>query len=452
MKKIETLNRREVIKLLGMTGAGILTGGRSEAQAATKLSMPSSKKDARIVIVGAGTAEMIAAARIRRAAPNAKIIMIAPNRYHLYQSGQLFVAAGLASEKQNIRKTTDLVPDNVLWYEEKVVAFYPDDNTIEAEKSGKIPYDILVVALGVEYDWMRIEGLEHAMIGKEGIASVYDNDTLKGEATGGMKSQKVFAALKEAAQKRHIKFLCTKPDTPIKGEGTTLSMILLGNDMLKKEQLSKRVHYTFSKPDKSIFPSSFFQKQLQKEVDKHNNINVAYGFNLKAIDITKKKATYDTVNGKKELYYDFIHIVPPMKAPKVLADSPLAIKEGREKGWMLVEAKTLRHPQYKNIFGIGDILGNMSGKSAGAAQHQGIILQDNIVAALEGQVLPNDYDGYTVAPIITQEGKILLAEYNREKTLATLPLDPMVSRRIWWWLQKDVMPRAYFDLLMRGMM
>ncbi len=451
MKKLQTLERREAMKLLGMTGAGIMIGS-TQAQATTKLSMPSSKKHARIVIAGGGTAGMIAAARIRRAAPNAKIIMIAPNAQHIYQSGQLFVAAGLANEKQNIRKTTDLLPDNVTWLQEKVMDFYPDYNAIEAEKSGKISYDILIVALGLEYDWTRIEGLEQSMIGKEGIASVYDNDTLKGEAAGGVKSQKVFTQLKEAARKRHIKFLCTEPDTPIKGVGTTLSMMLLGNDMLKKEQLSKRVHYTFSKADESIFPSKFFQKQLQKELDQHENIQMAYGFKLRAIDSIKKKASYDTVEGKKEMYYDFIHIVPPMQPPKVLALSALAIKEGKEKGWMSVEAETLRHPYYKNVFGIGDSVGNMPGKSAGAAQHQGIILQDNIAAALEGKELTYNYDGYTLSPIITQEGKILLAEYNSQHTLATFPFNPMVSRSIWWWLQKDVMPRAYFDLLMRGMM
>ena len=452
MKKSETLNRRDAMKFFGIAGVGILACGNNEAKAETKLSMPSSKKHARIVIAGGGTAGMVAAARIRRAAPNAKIILIAPNTQHLYQPGQLFVAAGLSNPEQNIRKTSDLLPNNVTWLQDKVMAFDPENNILETEKSGKILYDILIVALGTEYDWSRIEGLERSMIGREGIASVYDNDTLKGEADAGVKSRKVFTQMQEEARKRHIEFLCTEPNTPIKGVGTTLSILLLYSDRLKRAGLTKRVRFTFSKADETLFPSNIFQKQLWQEIDKYNNIRTAYGFNLTAIDIARKKAIYKTLEGKKEFSYDFIHIVPPMQACKVLASSPLAIKEGKEKGWMLVNSKTLQHPKYQNVFGIGDILGDTSGKSGGAVQHQGIILQDNITAALEEKPLPYNYDGYTLAPIITTEGKILLAEYNKQKPLPTFPLNPMISRHLWWWIQKDVMPRAYFDVLLRGMM
>ncbi len=45
-----------------------------------------------------------------------------------------------------------------------------------------------------------------------------------------------------------------------------------------------------------------------------------------------------------------------------------------------------------------------------------------------------------------------MAEYNSREVLPTLPLDPMESRKFWWYFQKDFMPWLYFNMLMRGMM
>lgn len=451
-KTFQKLSRREAIGLLGLGGAALLTGTATPLHAKTKLSVPASKKHARIVIAGGGTGGMIAAARIRRAAPNAEIILITPNSRHIYQPGQLYVAAGLAQTDSLLQTTADLLPDRVRWMQDEVKAFDPQSDSVETGKNGKIRYDILIVALGVEYGYDRIEGLEPSMIGKEGIASVYYNDTRRGEAGGGALSQQVFAQLQEEAQKRHVEFLCTEPDTPVKGVGTTLSLLFLGNDRLRRNGANHRVRFTFAKADETLFPSALYRRRLQQEIDRYRNIRMAYGFSLSALDIGKKVAYYDTPDGKKEMGYDFIHIVPPMQAPRVLRDSPLAVKEGVEKGWMDIDAGTLRHPHFSNVFGIGDVLGDTPGKSGGAAQKQGIILQDNIASALEEKPLPYRYNGYTVSPIITREGRILMAEYNAKKVLPTLPLDPMVPRWLWWWVQKDFMPWAYFRLLMHGMM
>jgi len=100
------------------------------------------KADCGIAVSGATDA-----ARLRRSAPNAKITLIAPNETHLYQSGQVFVVAGLFSEFDNKRSTSELLPDNVSWIKDKVTAFDPDKNQIQTEKHHAIPYDYLVVAL-----------------------------------------------------------------------------------------------------------------------------------------------------------------------------------------------------------------------------------------------------------------------------------------------------------------
>ena len=107
---------------------------------------------------------------------------------------------------------------------------------------------------------------------------------------------------------------------------------------------------------------------------------------------------------------------------------------------------------YKNIFGIGDILGIPLAKTGGSAQVQGVVLQDNVTAAIENKKFPQKYNGYTVSPVKLKYGEVLLAEFNKKKALPTFWLDPYKPRWIWWELDLHVMRYAYFSLMMRGMM
>jgi len=457
--KMKEMGRREALKHLGVGSAVLFAGGGTSASAKTKLSTFASRKKATIVIVGGGTAGITVAARLRRSAPNAKVILIAPNETHLYQSGQLYVATGLYNEFDNKRSTAQLLPEHVTWIQDKVTAFNPEKNLVHTSKHHALSYDYLIVATGCEYDYGRVEGLEVSDIGKHGITSVYLNDLEAGTSEGAIVSRMWLRAIYRHAEKSKVKVLFADPDTPVKGEGTSLSMLLMAQDMLngnglreKSKDLHAQVTWRMTKSGRALFPSDKIDHALKTIIEKSETASVSYGYLLQRIDKEKKVAVYTTTEGKNvEISYDYLHITPAMQAPKIIRDSSLSLKEGKFKGWLEVEAKTLHHPKYRNVFGIGDVVGLPSGKSGGSVREQAIVLQDNIAAMMEGKELPMHYEGYSVSPIKTSYGTIMLAEYTPSGLAPTFPFDPTKARWIWWETDLYLMRPAYFGLMMRGM-
>jgi sulfide:quinone oxidoreductase len=479
--KSEGMSRRDALKLMGV-GASATMLGSAPVQAATDLKAGSDKK-AKIVIVGGGAGGIMAAARLRRAASNAEIVLIAPNEIHLYQPGQVFMAAGLYTADDVKMKNADLIPDGVKWIKDSVTEFNPDSNKVVTAKNGEVSYDFLVVATGLQYDYERIEGMTPELVGQKGISSVYLNDPAAGTVKGGTATWEWFKQLRAAAEKASkenpINAIYTQPDTPIKCGGAPQKILYLSDDALRGnsplggKDVHMNVKSSFCKKGGKLFGVPIYNKTLVDEVTPmYGNITDKWDHVLRKIDADKKIATFEhayTEKGKwdpdleeydmvkksemVEMPYDFIHIVPPMKAVDAVANSPLAWQKGSGKGWLEADKYTLQHRRYKNVFGIGDILGIPKGKTGGSARHHGPVLQDNLIAAMEGKELTAKFDGYTVCPLKTQYGKIMLAEFNYDGPAPSFPLlDPSEPRWIWWAFDLYMLKPMYWHLMMRGLM
>jgi sulfide:quinone oxidoreductase len=61
------------------------------------------------------------------------------------------------------------------------------------------------------------------------------------------------------------------------------------------------------------------------------------------------------------------------------------------------------------------------------------------------------YDGYGACPLTVERGKVVLAEFGYGgKLLPTVPWDPTKPSRAAWLLKTKVLPRVYWDLMLRG--
>ena len=441
------MSRRDALKVMGLTGgAAMMMGAPTPVQAG-----PSSEKKVKLLIVGGGAGGIMALARLKRALPNADITIIAPNEIHIYQPGQIFMAAGLYAHDDVIRPNKEFISDDVNWIKDEVATFDPDNNKVVTRSGKEVGYDYMVVATGIVYHYDWIKGLTEADIGTNGISSVYLSDLEKGTTKGGEVTWKWFNDLKAAAASgKKPTVIYTQPSTPIKCGGAPQKILYLSADHLKKEGLG--ANYIFATSSGKLFGIPSIAKSLESTQKKYDTITNKFKHNLVAIDVKKRVATfeetyevkgeydedlqeYDMITKKRqvEMKYDFIHVVPPMSPPKAVIDSPLGWQKGSAKGWLEVDMHTLQHRRYPNVFGMGDVLGIPKGKTGGSARHHGPVVQENLVAVIEGKKPTAKFDGYTVCPLKTDYGHIVMAEFNYDGLAPTIPfLDPAKPRWFWW--------------------
>ena len=460
LKTDSTMSRRDAIKFMGISpiAAGVLA-----STSTSSIAKASSDVSGKIVIVGGGAGGIMALSRLKRAISNPDITIIAPNEIHLYQPGQVFVGAGAMEFEDLVMDNNNYIdPDEVTWIKDEVATFDADNNRVITRSGEEVKYDILVVAAGIEYHYEAIDGLTKEDIGKNGITSVYLNDLEKGTAVGATATWDWFNELKEASKIKKQKVIYTQPNTPIKCGGAPQKMLHLSADYLRQDGLSADYQFVTSKA--KLFSLPKIDKALHEVQATYDTITNKFQHHLKSIDVQAKKATfihaYDVTEidedfGTEEIIskadtvvldYDFIHVVPPMSPVDAVVNSSLASSSG----WLDVDKHTLQHKKYKNVFGIGDVCGIPMGKTGGSARHHGPILTQNIIDYMGKKELSESFDGYTVCPIKTQYGKIIMAEFNYKGPAPTLPLAFEKPRWFWWAFDLYMLKPMYQHLMLTG--
>ncbi len=435
---LSRLSRRRFFGAAALLGAlGAMPSARP-VQAAPKLA-----SKARIVIAGAGAAGLAAASQLSARLDGAQITLVDARKPHYYQPGFTLIAAGLKSSSYSVSATRDHVAKGVDLIEEAVAEFDPEGNRIVTQSGRAVPYDFLIVATGLQLDYAAIAGMDTALIGRDGIGSVY---------AGPQEAEATWREMARFSERGGVG-LFSRPITEMKCAGAPLKYAFITDDYLRKNGQRQRAKLIYAAQNQTLFGVPIVSEKVRM-LFADRGIETAYSHVMVGIDPGKRIATFNTPNGQKEIGFDFINVVPPMRAPQAVRNSPLPWREGAlaADGWLEVDQKTLRHRRYHNVFGIGDVAGVPKGKTAASVKWQTPVAVDQLVASIAGKTSSEVYNGYTSCPLITKIGRAMLVEFDYNNNL--VPSFPGIIaplEELWLsWLMKEIALKPTYMAMLHG--
>lgn len=431
------------------------------------------KSHYQVLIIGGGTAGIMVAAQLLRQKNVKDIAIIEPADTHYYQPAWTLVGAGAYDYDKTARPMSSIIPKGAEWIKDKATSFDPDNNSVSTASNGAITYDYLVVAPGLAYDFSLVPGLGEAM--DKGV--VCSNYTDPKHTWNVVKNFKGGTAL------------FTQPTTPIKCGGAPQKIMYLAENHFRKSGVKAKTDIVFATGGTVIFGVKEVAKTLMEVVDR-KDINLRFHHKLVAVDGEKQIAWYElgkdiaaggcvvmsgentekhldetfqynykdvkvTVDGNRYcIHYDMLHTAPPSVAPKFVKDSVLV----NEAGWVDVDHQSMQHNRFANIFSLGDVAGLPTAKTGAAIRKQVPIVVDNIDLLVKHDKMGSKaYNGYSSCPLVTDYGKMVLAEFDYNNNFTPDPkLKQMLisdsSKEHWrlWMLKKYGLPYLYWNKMMKG--
>ncbi|KIW56520.1 hypothetical protein PV05_05178 [Exophiala xenobiotica] len=401
----------------------------------------------KVVVIGGGSAGLAISHQLLRSGKFAPrdIAVVDPATSHDYQPGWTLVGGGLKTKEELRQPMKDLIDPKLQFYNESVNAFSPKDNFITLGNGDKVSYEQLVVTPGIKIDYNSIKGLPEALADQNSlVSSIYGYDTCN----------KVFGTIDKL---RKGAALFTQPAGVIKCAGAPQKIMWLAVDLWKRAGLfdpsnpsGSAIQVSFATGLPVMFGVAKYSEKLN-EMREERAVEGLFQHDLVAID--GDTATFNRVDTKEQVTkkFDLLHAVPKMGPHAFVKKSGLT----NEAGYVDVDENTLQQKKYPNVWSAGDASSLPTSKTVAAITSQAPVLVQNLVASMEGKEPEAKYDGYTSCPLLTEYGKVMLAEFKyggvpKETFGNMLGIDQATPRRAFYHLKKDFFPWIYQKSHVKG--
>jgi sulfide:quinone oxidoreductase len=333
------------------------------------------------------------------------------------------------------------VPKGCALINAAVAEIDPEGKKVVTSSGQAVPYDFLIVATGLELNYAGIEGMDTARIGQNGLGSIYHSPDA---------AAATWQALSQFADQGGVG-LFGRPASEMKCAGAPLKYAFISDDHLRRRGNRGKAELHYMAHNKALFGVPIVSEKVRM-LFQDRGVKVQHEHVMTSIDIDKRIATYKTPAGTAEQAYDFINVVPPMRAPDAVRNSPLPWTEGpfAADGWVQVDRETLRHQRYPNVFAVGDIAGVPKGKTAASVKWQVPVAVNHLVGDINGKPSSDKFNGYTSCPLITRLGQAMLIEFDYQDNLITsFPgvIAPLEELWISWVMKTMALKPTYISML-----
>ncbi len=347
----------------------------------------------RILILGAGTGGTLIANKLRRRfGAETEITVVDKDDRHVYQPDLLFVPFGLVAPNSICRPRSKQLRRGIEFRLGEVERVEIEKNTVKLKDGEALPYDVLIVASGVELLPEETEGLTGPGWGD----SAFIYYSVEGAA-----------ALRKAMEGfEGGRLVVNIVDMPIKCPVAPLEFCFLSDWWLQKRGLRGKTEIVLATPLDGAFTKPVAAKMLGELLEK-KKILVETEFAAGRVDGEARKLySWD----EREIAYDLLVSIPLHGGSAFVEGSGL----GDELGFVNVDQNTLQTKAAANVFALGDATNVPTSKAGAVAHFQAETLIENIDRFLAGKELEKSFDGHANCFIETGFSKALLLDFNYE--------------------------------------
>lgn len=319
----------------------------------------------KIVVLGAGFGGLELSSMLSEAlGGNLDLTLIDKNDSFFFGFSKLDVMFGKIAPNSVKLYYKNIVKPGVQFRQEEILEIDPINRRIITERN-QYTADILVIALGADYDQQATPGLVEAgnefysFAGAERLREVIPTFT-RGQAIIGVTS------------------------TPFKCPPAPSEATLMLHDYLSKKGIRHQCEISLVMPYGIPIPPS--PETSHAILNKFSELGIRYIPDrlISALNPERKVAILDD---KSELPYDLFLGVPKHCVPDVVASSGMT-----EDGWIPVDSLTLK-TRFPNVYAIGDVTSVGTPKAGVFSEGAARTVAATILSEINGNEPPPSYDG-----------------------------------------------------------
>jgi len=318
-----------------------------------------------VLVLGAGFAGLELASRLSdELADDVRVTLIDSNDGFTFGFSKLDILFGGMEPSAAKLLYREIAKPGVEFRQETITAIDPATRHVTTD-GGEYEADILVVALGAEYDMAATPGFAE---GGYEYYSIAGAERLR-EALPAFDGGRIVLAILGQP------FKC--PPAPFEG-AFLLHDQLVARGIRERSELRVLAPMSAPVPVTAEISQRFLDELAEREIEFMPHTKVV------AIDPEANEAVLES---SERIAYDLFIGVPIHRVPAVVAESGLA-----PDGWIAVDYDTLLTP-FPDVYGVGDVVALPMAKAGVFAENAADVVADGIAARLRGDDPPRRYEG-----------------------------------------------------------
>ena len=319
----------------------------------------------RVLILGGGFGGLELATTLSEAlGDDVEVTLIDKNDAFVFGYSKLDIMFGRTAPEAVRLPYREIAKSGVRVLQETVTSIDPERRRVETD-AGEHDADVLIIALGADYDFDATPGLA------DGGNEFYS-------VAGATELRDVLPAFSGGSV---VVGVC---DAPFKCPPAPSECALMLHDHFVERGIRDACDLTLVIPFGTPVPPSPDTSQALIEAFAERNITFVPSRRVNAIDAGRKLVVLDD---ESELPFDLFLGVPKHRAPDVVIASGMT-----ENGYVPVDSRTLA-TQYPGVYAVGDVATVGVPKAGVFAEGAARVVAHQLIATARGEAQPEGYDG-----------------------------------------------------------